>query len=806
MRPVTLEASGFAAFRDPILVNFDGVDFFALVGPTGSGKSSVIDAMCFALYGSVPRYEDQKIVSLAITAGASVARVSFAFEANGERYVATRVVRRTPAGGATTKEARLERLLADGTTAVEAGTASELTSRVGEILGLPFDHFTKCVVLPQGEFARFLHDKPAARQDLLVRLLNFGVYERMRIRANQLAAEAESRAEFQRRELEELAFATAEAEAEAKRRVRELGQLTNQVHKAAPAIERLDAAVAEATANAASAHAFVDLLGEVTVPGGLVAHAEQQREAVSLLESTNKKLLAAEADVAKDAERLANLPKPGPLEAALAAHQQLLACTAEIAETEEILSRAGHALAKTAEAVASHEKKTELAHAAVEELMRAHAAHDLSTHLVEGELCPVCLQEVEHRPRRKAPAGLAAAEKAAKNAASGLTASRSAHTEAVQNAAKAAAALETLKKQGETLEKALVVHPDRGAVESLLAQVEVARQKLEKARARAAREKKVVSNARSAVDDAQKNVQKFGTAFHTQRDRLAPLSPPPPSGSDLMADWTALATWAADEVPRQRLRAEGAEAEAAEKGSERHRSYDDLSTACMAAGVALEVENAESLSAIREEVIRADVEAKAVLSNVTAARSRAKRLRRAVADTLEEAEVAKELGKLLSANHFERWLVTEALQALVTGASVTLLRLSDGQYSLACDEHSGDFLVVDHHSADETRSARTLSGGETFQASLALALSLADQLAGLAADGAARLESIFLDEGFGTLDQETLVTVADTIETLGHDDRMVGVVTHVRELADRIPVRYVVTKGARTSTVEMVTA
>ena len=60
MRPVRLVAEGFSAFRDPIDVDFDGADFFALVGPTGSGKSSILDAICFALYGSVPRYGDDR--------------------------------------------------------------------------------------------------------------------------------------------------------------------------------------------------------------------------------------------------------------------------------------------------------------------------------------------------------------------------------------------------------------------------------------------------------------------------------------------------------------------------------------------------------------------------------------------------------------------------------------------------------------------------------------------------------------------------------------------------------------------------
>ena len=129
-----------------------------------------------------------------------------------------------------------------------------------------------------------------------------------------------------------------------------------------------------------------------------------------------------------------------------------------------------------------------------------------------------------------------------------------------------------------------------------------------------------------------------------------------------------------------------------------------------------------------------------------------------------------------------------------------LQRLSSGQYSLAVTTDA-DLLVVDHANADETRSVNSLSGGETFQASLALALALADRVGELAGDGAEPLESIFLDEGFGSLDPETLDVVAGTIESLARDDRVVGVVTHVRELAERMPVRFRVRKGRRTSVV-----
>ena len=84
-----------------------------------------------------------------------------------------------------------------------------------------------------------------------------------------------------------------------------------------------------------------------------------------------------------------------------------------------------------------------------------------------------------------------------------------------------------------------------------------------------------------------------------------------------------------------------------------------------------------------------------------------------------------------------------------------------------------------------------MSGGETFLVSLALALSLAETLA---ASGGAHLDTIVLDEGFGTLDEESLETVSAVLEDLAGDGLMVGVITHVKELAMRAPTRYEVVR------------
>ena len=167
MRPEALEVDGFTVFREPARVEFTDADLFAFTGPTGAGKSSLIDAMIFALYGSVPRLGERAVAPV-ISQGRQDARVKLDFALGDERYTAVRVVRRGSAGNASTREARLER-----GDEVVAGNVRELDAAVERLIGLDFRQFTTCAVLPQGDFARFLHAPPADRQKLLTQLLGF---------------------------------------------------------------------------------------------------------------------------------------------------------------------------------------------------------------------------------------------------------------------------------------------------------------------------------------------------------------------------------------------------------------------------------------------------------------------------------------------------------------------------------------------------------------------------------------------------------------------------------------------------------
>jgi exonuclease SbcC len=171
-----------------------------------------------------------------------------------------------------------------------------------------------------------------------------------------------------------------------------------------------------------------------------------------------------------------------------------------------------------------------------------------------------------------------------------------------------------------------------------------------------------------------------------------------------------------------------------------------------------------------------------------------------IKESSAKTAVAEALAGHLRANGFEQWLMSGALGDLVGGANGLLSDLSSGGYSLNSDD-AGSFSIVDHFNADEMRSVSTLSGGETFLVSLALALSLAETLS---AAGGARLDTIILDEGFGTLDTESLDIVASVLEELAGDGLMVGVITHVKELASRASTRFEVKREPTGSVVERV--
>ena len=797
MRPLKLELEGFTSFRERTHIDFSDADYFALVGPTGAGKSTVVDAICFALYGAVPRYEDMRVVAPVITQGQLEARVRLDFSVSGNDYTAVRIVRRQ-GKGATTKEARLE-----CGTEVIAATAPEVTEAVERIVGLSFEHFTRCVVLPQGEFSRFLDDRPSDRQDLLVRLLNLDVYEKMRQRAAGAAAELKGRTELAERRLrEELTFATEEALDAARRRVEQLGSLKDRIDAAAPQLAALESEAAAAEAQAESARAALTRISRLETPQDLGALSRERQEAVGALDAAQEEASAARDRYEKARAERDLMPERGPLAAALAAHERAARLEQSIAAAERRAAQEDAILHAKEADVARLTARLDAARRAQEDVNQQHLAQHLAEGLKKGQPCPVCLQTVVELPDHPGVPALQEAAAAVDAAERSLAQARSAAEAAHRDQAAVRREVEVLAGQLQRARAEMAGHADRDALEQRLKAIDAAEQEFGEARQAYDFARDAAEVARRRVDAALEGESSARERFDQARDGVADLEPPPPGRHDLVQDWEALVGWAQELAPRLRSAASSHAQSAAEARKRAAGVVEQLASDCRDCGV--EVPHGAAEVTRLGELATASLErARAAQERVTEAIDMARKLQDEIQAGRREHEVAHALSQHLSAKGFEKWVVTEALGLLVTSASQILRDLSGGQYTLLIDG-SGNFMVVDHHNAGETRSARTLSGGETFLASLSLALGLSDQIADLASGGAARLEAIFLDEGFGTLDPETLDTVAATVENLAAAGRMVGIVTHVRDLADRVPLQFRVSKNERTSTIAKV--
>ena len=158
---------------------------------------------------------------------------------------------------------------------------------------------------------------------------------------------------------------------------------------------------------------------------------------------------------------------------------------------------------------------------------------------------------------------------------------------------------------------------------------------------------------------------------------------------------------------------------------------------------------------------------------------------------------------------FERYVLGAILDEVVYAANLRLQKMSRSRYSLERSDYTGggrgkqglDLAVMDAFTG-QSRPANTLSGGETFLASMALALGLADVIQSYA--GGIHMDTMFIDEGFGTLDPDTLELAMETLVQLQSSGRLIGMISHVPELKTRIPAHLEVTRGDDGSTAKFV--
>jgi exonuclease SbcC len=811
MRPLRLLIDGFGSYRDSTELDLSDVDFFVLTGPTGSGKSTVIDALCFALYGTVPRWGKGNVIRNALAPSTAECRVCLVFEAAGVRYAAARQLRRDARGQVHTKEARLDRLDgnvpadADLTKVLEASVEQvaegpdNVTAGVTELLGIGYEHFTQCVLLPQGRFAEFLQAKPADRQDLLIELLAYAVYEQVGQRARERGKLAAARLTAAEGRLAKTPTATDDEVDAARARVADLAKLVGPVDEAVERMTALREQWTEANANAKRVREQLTGLAGLDIPAGVTELADRVAAADALVAQRTRQRAAADSAEADAEQAGAGMGELATLTRWRDGHVRAAGLRDELAKLGTASTDATAEEQRLAHAVTD----AEAARAAAEEHARRtdieHRAAGLAADLHEGEPCPVCQQVVGTLPHHDVAADVDQARAAEATARKTVATATKQHATARDRAARAQAAGTATEAQLTALTAELADAPPPAELDTAITARQAADTALTSARTAARKARQALDTAQRDRADLTATEQQAWSRLRAARDGFVALDAPAVEGTDLAAAWRTLVDWAAQRQAGLRAQATGLDAAEADLRDQGRTAATALATLLAGHGIDVAAQPARAPVELATHRERADRDLADLLARQVAATDIAAEIAR----HREDREVADLLGKLLRSNQFEAWLCAEALDSLVTEASETLLQLSGNQYELYRGDDN-NLVVIDHNDAGAQRPVNTLSGGETFQASLALALALSRQVVGLSG-GRRDLNSMFLDEGFGTLDESTLDVVAASLERLAQEtDRMVGVVTHVPALAERVPVQFAVRRTGASSTVTRV--
>lgn len=900
MRPLKLEISAFGPYADKTEIDFSvfgNKGLFLISGDTGAGKTTIFDAMTFALFGEPSgTNRNASMLRSKYAADTTPTYVKMTFEYGGQTYV----IRRNPAyerpkekGSGYTKED------ADGTIWMPDGSirtgARNTDAKIKEILGIDKEQFSQIAMIAQGDFMKILFAKTDERQETFRKIFDTGIYlkiqEALKKEVNELASLCRIEMSGIRQYVDGLRYpegthaengssgrkssdtGVEDVILRAQRLIEDdntlladlsctkskLEKILKEAEDRLKAIHTYMAACRKLSESEENLKAETDRLKEIELK---VSHISGMKKEADILTEEGVRLEGLLPQYERNLALMAEIKaKETELDNALLIAEETRSKAAVLAEEIKSLKNEASGYMLTGEEmlkarqdrtdiekhisdllILENDRKTiadrentldryrEALRIRMQEKDRAVAEHThasnlflseqagiLAENLLDGMPCPVC-GSVDH-PRKavksenvpdqaevkslmqkaqeleaKVNKGVSLctetmarldSEKASFEKRLEATLPGTSYSEASQQKISEliSAARESLRKAGDIILDLEKRTKRKNELETLIPQKEILSSRNNE---RISQTDALISSLRSEIQVRKEQARQIAMdlPFKTKEDAVRHIRQTYDKRDGIRKEINST---------EEKYNASKAAVMAlnAEISTLREQTREVTSTDTDT--VRTDIGNAEKALRSTEEQIR--VIYARVCSNVSSLeniRKKSENLKKMEAEYAWKSALAKTANGELEGKekiNLETFVLTEYFDRIIARANIRLMILSSGQYELKRRDNASnnknksglELNVTDHYNGSE-RKVESLSGGEQFKASLALALGLSDEVQ--SSSGGIRLDTMFVDEGFGSLDEDSLKLAVNTLGGLTEGNRLIGIISHVNSLKD----------------------
>ena len=859
MKPVYLEFCGVNSFSEKASIDFKKLfasGVFGVFGDTGSGKSTILDCIQLALYGTVDRSTEMECINRKCDG----LYVVYDFELHTDGVRKTyRVRRERTRKTSNNSKAFLYEYSENGALLALAEGTRDVNAKLSELIGLSVTDFKMCIALPQGEFAGLVKAKPADRLALVSRLFDLGKYgERLKFYLKEKCGEAAMALTIVETKLKNLDDCSEERQKEAENRLKEgkeaLFKTEEQYALLETETQKAEALLNEKTAYEKCLAGFEKaknslpvyeskrkLLEQYPILKGIVEKALVFEKATLEMTKAEKNLdhsLALAENAKKELEISQKLFNEGDFDEKINETSRILGRFENAKEdvkayrdAEKALekSRAEYNAVKNAVLYEPFDEIIEDLNAKIEKLGNEDSAAEyIKKHLKDaillegyGQVRSDLKKLAEKYPETKEDVAALIEKYTLAPIGSKFGAdivAAEAEFKLIERERKA------LKEKLAAVEKRKKAYEENESKKRLIAE----NGKLLRMSYDAAKAKLSAIEKDGTFEDVTARFEKLKIEKKRAEERLQKAQEGERISLAEIEKWRALKEksileWdAASKVFEKALQENGFSdfsevRELLQKlGDEKQTRAETDKFFAEYGALKKQIENtdktrfervtSEGVYALKAEKRALDDEKKRLGIEIGKAENELKKLEETKAKYAElekeykekkkTSELWERLRACVSGRRSDKTLMdfvaTEYLQDVCVAAGKTLLSLTGGRYFLRYT--SGEFFVGDNLDGGELRAVKTLSGGETFLVSLSLALSLS---AAICQKSLRPIEFFFLDEGFGTLDEKLVETVMDVLGRLGKSFT-IGLISHVEELKHRIENKILVTGATET--------